>query len=314
MIEVEDMSKRYGEVLAVDGISFRVGEGEVVGFLGPNGAGKSTTLKILTCYQPATRGTVRVAGFDVLTHSLEVRERLGYLPENVPVYPDMRVEEYLRFRALLKGVRRRDVETRIGAALERCGCAEMRRRMIFGLSKGYRQRVGIADAILSDPPLLVLDEPTSGLDPNQRVEVRKLIASLGENKTVILSSHILAEVEAVAKRVIIIAKGHIVADGTPADLTRRYAGDRRVHIEARGDAAAMRRALRDVPGIEVVSVETLDEGQSIHGFTIRCDGDDDRREALAKAIATSGALRQIEATVVSLESIFGKLTMGEEAA
>lgn len=311
MIEVASLVKRYGEVVAVNDISFTVGEGEIVGFLGPNGAGKSTTLKIITCYLPATQGTVRVAGLDVLRDSLAVRERLGYLPETVPVYPDMRVEEFLRFRALLKGVPRRDVRARVDAALDRCGCTEMRRRMIFALSKGYRQRVGIADAIVHDPPILVLDEPTSGLDPNQRVEVRKLISDLGRNKTVILSSHILAEVEAVAQRVVIIHRGRIVADGTAEALTAQHAEDGVVRVVARGSASSLSSAFSKVEGVEVRVAEQRGDEAFLE---LRTRGAD-RRELIAETVVKAGArLRELHQPLASLESIFRKLTIGEQAA
>ncbi len=312
MIEVAGLVKRYGEVLAVNDISFRVGEGEVVGFLGPNGAGKSTTLKILTCYLPATRGTVRVAGFDVLSDSLAVREHLGYLPETVPLYPDMRVEEFLRFRALLKGVRRRDVKKKVDIALERCGCVEMRRRMIFALSKGYRQRVGIADAIVHDPPILVLDEPTSGLDPNQRIEVRKLITELGRDKTVILSSHILAEVEAVAQRVIIIHRGRIAADGTPEALTKQFSQEAALRVEVRGDRASVERAITSVPGVLVRGCEPRADGVFV--LELGLPGGADVREAIAAALATGGfGIREMHQPVASLEAIFRRLTLGATA-
>jgi ABC-2 type transport system ATP-binding protein len=315
MIEVEGLVKRYGEVLAVQGISFRIGEGEVVGFLGPNGAGKSTTLRILTGYMPATAGSVRIAGFDVLTRSLEVRRRLGYLPENVPVYPEMRVEEFLRFRALLKGVPRRDLARRVESALERCGCREMRRRMIGTLSKGYRQRVGIADAVVHDPPILILDEPTSGLDPNQRVEVRRLIASLGAEKTVILSTHILAEVEAVARRVVIVHRGRIAADGTPDQLAERFAGETRLSVAARGSRDELLAALRAVPG---VASATARQGDDLESGVAVCDvsvaAGADPREAIAAAVAAAGLpLRELHRETADLEAIFRRLTV-EDAA
>ncbi|MBK6941242.1 MAG: ATP-binding cassette domain-containing protein [Planctomycetes bacterium] len=307
MIEVRNLVKRYGDVLAVDDISFDVGDGEVVGFLGPNGAGKSTTLKILTCYQPATRGSVRVAGFDVLTQSLEVRTRLGYLPESVPVYPDMRVEEYLRFRGLLKGVSRRDIGRRVEAALERCQCREMRRRMIGGLSKGYRQRVGLADAIVHDPPLLVLDEPTSGLDPNQRLEVRRLIQDLGKDKTVILSSHILAEVEAVAEKVIIIHRGHVVARGAPSDIVRELGGWNRIRVEVKADAAAVEGACKGIDGIGAIRVEPLTDGFVEAEFDTTATHD--VRSEIARRLIEHGlALREMTRPGLSLEEIFRRLT------
>ncbi len=313
MIEVDQLVKRFGDVVAVGGITFRVDEGEVVGFLGPNGAGKSTTLKILTAYQPATSGSVRIAGLDVLTRSLEVRERLGYLPENVPVYPDMRVEEYLRFRALLKGVGRKEVSAAVDSALDRCGCREMRRRMIGKLSKGYRQRVGLADAIVHDPPILILDEPTSGLDPNQRVEVRKLIASLGEDKTVLLSSHILAEVEAVAERVVIVRKGEIVADGRPRELVEGAGGGRHVTVEADGEGASVEGALRAVPGAtELVAAET---GDGWRRYELSFGEAGDHRLAVAEAVARAGGrVRELTSSTPTLEDLFRRLTVEEAAA
>ncbi len=314
MISVSHLRKEFGDVVAVDDLSFEMREGEVVGFLGPNGAGKSTTLRILTCFLPATRGTVTIAGKDVLTDSLEVRRRLGYLPESVPVYPDMRVEEYLRFRALLKGVARRDVKRGVDSALDRCGCTDVRRRMIGKLSKGYRQRVGIADAIVNDPPILVLDEPTSGLDPNQRVEVRRLISELGADKTVLLSSHILAEVEAVARRVVILRKGRIVADGEPAELVRRHGGGRgRVRVEARGERPRLERALGGLPGAGAVAVDTASDG--FLAITIDFGDGDDHRLAVARAVlAANGELRDLTTPATTLEEIFMRLTTarGEE--
>ena len=307
MISVSHLRKEFGDVVAVDDLSFEMHEGEVVGFLGPNGAGKSTTLRILTCFLPATRGSVKIAGKDVLTDSLEVRRRLGYLPESVPVYPDMRVEEYLRFRAYLKGVARRDLKRRVDAALDRCGCLDMRRRMIGKLSKGYRQRVGIADAIVSDPPILILDEPTSGLDPNQRVEVRRLIAALGADKTVLLSSHILAEVEAVARRVVILRRGKIVADGEPAALVRSHGGGR-VRAEARGDRERIERALAALPGATRVSVEPAADGFPL--YSIEFSGPVDRRTDVGRAIiAAGGELRELTTPATTLEEIFMRLTM-----
>ena len=218
MIEVENLTKRYYDVLAVDNISFQVGKGEVVGFLGPNGAGKSTTLKILTCFMPATSGSARLAGLDVFRQSMNVRRLVGYLPENVPLYGDMRVHEYLFFRGRLKGLSTKETRRRIGEVCEICGLTDMKRRMIGQLSKGYKQRVGLADVLIHNPPILLLDEPTGGLDPSQRKEVRELIARLGEDHTILLSSHILAEVETVCTRVLIIKKGRIVANGTPEAL------------------------------------------------------------------------------------------------
>jgi len=253
----------------------------------------------------------------VLPRSLEVRSRLGYLPENVPVYPEMRVEEFLRFRALLKGVSRRALKSSVERALERSGCADMRRRMIAGLSKGYRQRVGLADAIVHDPPILILDEPTSGLDPNQRVEVRRLIAELGADHTVILSSHILAEVEAVAERVIIIHRGRIVANGTFASLTEELGGSRQVLAEVRGDSAAIDGALaglRELDGVTHVDAGGLADGWTSLATTFASQ--DDRREDVARVLSAAGVtLRELRTPGVSLEDMFRRLTVeGAEVA
>lgn len=314
MIQVEHLTKRYGDVLAVDDVSFHVAEGEVVGFLGPNGAGKSTTLRILTAFMPASAGSVRIAGFDVLGQSLEVRRRLGYLPETVPAYPDMRVAEYLRFRALLKGAPRRGLEARVEGALDRCGCLDMRRRMVGKLSKGYRQRVGLADAIVHDPPLLILDEPTSGLDPNQRVEVRRLITSLGEDKTVFLSSHILAEVEAVARRVLIIHRGRKVADGRPGDLVAGLSrAENVVLLEARGDAGELARRLASLPGRPELLQTRLADG--FVRFEVRFQGPGDHRAAVYEAArAGMESLRELSSRTATLEDLFRRLTSSGEAA
>ncbi|HPD14918.1 MAG TPA: ABC transporter ATP-binding protein [Planctomycetota bacterium] len=224
MIEVEHLTKRYGKIVAVDDVSFRVEEGEVVGFLGPNGAGKSTVMRILTSFTPATSGQVRVAGFDPFWESMQVREGVGYLPENVPLYREMRVSEYLFHRARLKGVAACERKRRIGEVLDRCGIAEVAGRVIGQLSKGYRQRVGLADALVNDPPILILDEPTVGLDPNQVRLVREMIRDLGQRRTVLLSTHILSEVEMICPRVIIISGGRIVAEDTTANLKGRLGG------------------------------------------------------------------------------------------
>ncbi len=221
MIEVEHLTKRFGKIVAVDDVSFRVEEGEVVGFLGPNGAGKSTVMRILTAFTPATSGMVRVAGFDPFWESLQVRQRVGYLPENVPLYRDMRVSEYLFHRARLKGVPACEQKRRIGEVLDRCGIAEVAGRVIGQLSKGYRQRVGLADALVNDPPILILDEPTVGLDPNQVRLVREMIKELGKRRTVRRSAHILSEVEMICPRVLIISGGRIVAEDKTENLKSR---------------------------------------------------------------------------------------------
>src|SRR5256884_790125 len=218
MIKVENLTKRYAGVTAIDNISFEVGKGEIVGFLGPNGAGKSTTMRILSGFMPATTGRASVAGFDVFDQSLQARARLGYMPENVPLYTDMRVTEYLRYRAALKGVHHRRITERIGDVKELCGLKSVENKLIGALSKGFRQRVGLGDALVAEPDLLILDEPTIGLDPNQIRQVRELIKNLGEQHTILLSTHILPEVEMTCSRVIIIHKGRIEACDTPGNL------------------------------------------------------------------------------------------------
>src|SRR6476620_187669 len=233
MIRVDHLSKYYGPIKAVDDISFQVAKGEIVGFLGPNGAGKSTTLRILTSYLPATSGVATVAGFDIMNESMDVRKNIGYLPQSVPIYPEMRVEEYLAYRAKLKGVDRSIRTRRIEHSLERCRAREVRRRLIGTLSNGYRQRVGMADALLNDPPLLILDEPTAGLDPLQIRETLHTIKELAGQHTVLLSTHILSEVEAVCGRVIIISKGRI---GLDEELSKLGDGTTVILLEARGPA------------------------------------------------------------------------------
>ncbi|HEX9187202.1 MAG TPA: ATP-binding cassette domain-containing protein, partial [Vicinamibacteria bacterium] len=250
MIEVESLTKRYGRATAVDGVSFRVERGEILGFLGPNGAGKTTTMRILTCYLPPTEGTARVAGYDVFAQPMEVKRRVGYLPETPPLYPDMSVRDYLEFCARIKGVPGKERRGRVADAIEKCRVGDVRDKLIAKLSKGYRQRVGLAQAILHNPDVLILDEPTAGLDPKQIIETRELIRSLAGSHTVILSTHILPEVSMTCGRVVIINKGRVVAEDTPENLTRRLKGAGTIRVEARGEDAAILEAVRAVPGGE----------------------------------------------------------------
>ena len=224
MIKVDHLAKRYADVYAVNDISFEVHQGEILGLLGPNGAGKTTTMRILTCYMPATSGTATVAGYDVFRESINVRKQIGYLPENVPLYPEMRVREYLSFRAKLKRVPARERKTKIDECIEKCRIKEVQNQIVGTLSKGYRQRVGLADTLVNDPKILILDEPTIGLDPNQIRQVRQLIKELGEKHTILLSTHILPEVEMLCGRVIIVNKGKIVAMDTPSNLGTQLRG------------------------------------------------------------------------------------------
>src|SRR6201996_7393905 len=254
MIEVENLSKTYSGFRAVQGINFHVDKGEIVGFLGPNGAGKSTTMKILSGYLPPTDGKIRIAGFDVVTESIEVRKRIGYMPENVPLYTDMRVNEFLRFRAELKKVAGKKIKDRVETVKELCSLKDVENKIIGTLSKGYRQRVGLADAMVHDPDLLILDEPTIGLDPNQIRAVRDLIKDLGKHHTILLSTHILSEVELTCSRVLVINKGKIEASDTPANLTKVVRGGGSVQIEARAAAADITAKLQALPNVDEVEI------------------------------------------------------------
>src|SRR5712692_5669219 len=236
MIKVEGLTKRYARTIAVDDISFEVEKGQIVGFLGPNGAGKTTTMRVLTCFLPPTAGTAQVAGFDVLEQPLEVKKRIGYLPETPPLYPDMEVSEYLTFVGKLKGLASLDVPKRVKDVCERCAITDVSAKLIGKLSKGYRQRVGLAQAILHNPDVLILDEPTSGLDPKQIIETRELIKGLGGEHTIVLSTHILPEVSMTCGRVVIINKGRVVAEDTPESLTHRLQGAATVRLEVRGES------------------------------------------------------------------------------
>src|SRR2546425_9283145 len=262
MIEVEKLTKNYGPVNAIRDVSFSVAPGDIVGFLGPNGAGKSTTMRILSCFMPASSGSARVAGYDVFRESLEVRKRIGYLPENVPLYADMRVGPYLDFGAEVKGIARTERKGRVAEAMERCLITDVQSRLIGKLSKGYRQRVGLAQAIVSDPHVLILDEPTIGLDPKQITEIRSLIKSLAGEHTVILSTHILPEVSMLCAGVIIINKGVIVAQGPIETLVEQFFPTARVQVEIAGPPAAVREGMRRIPGVLEVRAEAQEDGRS----------------------------------------------------
>jgi len=310
MIEVKELTKRFYDVLAVDRISFEVGRDEVVGFLGPNGAGKSTTLKVLTCFMPATSGSAFVNNKDVFSHSLAVRRSVGYLPEQVPLYGDMRVTEYLQFRGRLKGLSGKELGRRMAEVMETCGLKSMATRIVGQLSKGYRQRVGLADALINNPPILLLDEPTGGLDPSQRKEVRHLVERLGDAHTVLLSSHILAEVESMCSRIIIIKKGRIVADGKVDDLVTRLKGGRRVHVEAGCPLEVLRRAYGTFEGGPRI-LSTF-ERQGLSSLTISAI-DGPRRSALLKhLIEHQVPVEQLTAQSLSLEEIYMRLTLEQE--
>lgn len=312
MIKVEHLTKSYASVLAVDDISFEVGEGEIVGLLGPNGAGKTTTMRILTCFMPATSGTASIAGYDVFTDSLNVRKQIGYLPENVPLYPEMRVNEYLLFRAKLKKVPYKERNSRIQECLERCVIREVEKQIIGTLSKGYRQRVGLADTLVHDPKILILDEPTIGLDPNQIRQIRQLIKDLGEKHTVLLSTHILPEVEMICGRVIIINKGKVVAMDTPSNLLARMKGGSIVHLEVTGKAERVKSALSAIAGVTKV---LCSENGDVNNFVVEADQGRDIREDIFKCIVKNNwILYELRREKASLEDIFHQITTQEKEA
>ncbi len=312
MIQVEQLSKRYGPVTAIQDVSFSVEKGQIVGFLGPNGAGKSTTMKILSCFMPATSGTARVAGFDVFAQSLEVRRRIGYLPENAPLYPDLPVAAYLDFVAEIKGVGRGERRARVAEVMERCFIADMQHRLIGKLSKGYRQRVGLAQALIGDPEVLILDEPTIGLDPRQIAEIRALIKSLAGQHTVILSTHILPEVSMVCDGVIIINRGRIVARGTESELVEQVFPTARVELRVAGASGDVGDMLRAVPA--VLSVEPLPSRDGTMGFLVESPRDRDVRSDLVALVMSRGwTLQELHQVGMSLEEVFIRVVAGEEA-
>jgi len=313
MIEVEGLTKNYGPTRAVNEISFSVRRGEVVGFLGPNGAGKSTTMKILTCFLAPTAGRAVVAGHDVFDDSLEVRKRVGYLPEDTPIYRDMTVVEFLQFAAALRGMPSDKIDGRIKEIGARCGLGDVAGKLVGELSKGYRQRVGLAQAMLHDPDIVILDEPTSGLDPNQIVEIRSLIKEIGREKTVILSTHILPEVQATCSRVLIINGGKLMADGTPDELrARERGGSYRVVVESNGvPKEAIRDRLAGIAGVARCVMLAGEEGS--HAFTIHAAATTDLRKLIFRAaVDNRWTLLELARESASLEDVFRNLTTGEE--
>jgi len=311
LIEVEHLTKYFGSTLAVDDISFRVEKGEILGFLGPNGAGKTTTMRILTCFLAASKGTARVAGYDVFEDSLEVRKRIGYLPENPPVYSDMTVQFYLDFNARIKGIDPKDRKRRVEEVMERCAIRDVKDTIIGKLSRGYKQRVGLAQALIHDPEVLILDEPTIGLDPRQIIEVRKLIKGLAGEHTIILSTHILPEVSMTCQRVVIINKGRIAAVDTPENLTTKLRGSERLFIEVEGPADEVSRKIREMPEVIGVTVETGRNGGR-NAFLVDSKVEVDIRAQLASKIVGSGfGLLEMRPVGMSLEEIFLQLTTEE---
>ena len=317
MIKVEGVTKRYARNVAVDNISFEVVKGDIVGFLGPNGAGKTTTMRILTCFLPPTAGAAQVAGFDVMQQPMEVKKRIGYLPETPPLYPEMEVIEYLQFVGRLKGISKADLGKRIDDVIERCSLGDVRTRLISKLSKGYRQRVGLAQATIHNPEVLILDEPTAGLDPKQIIDTRSLIRSLAGEHTIILSTHILPEVEQVCEKVIIINKGKLVATDTVANLTNRLRGSEAVAVEVAGrngslEHGPVQQRLEQLAGVSrVIHKESRDnrllfEVESLQGRSVRAE--------LARAVVENGwDLLELRSVGLSLEDVFLQLTSSDAA-
>ena len=305
MIEVRNLTKRYADLIAVDAISFSVNKGDIVGLLGPNGAGKTTTMRILTCFMPATAGEVRVAGYDVFSQSLEVRRHIGYMPENVPLYPEMRVTEYLQYRGRLKGIRGQALHTRIAQVVESCQLGAVRNRIIEQLSKGNRQRVGLAEALISDPDLLILDEPTIGLDPNQVRKVRELIYEIGKDRTVVLSTHILSEVEMVCERVIIMHEGRIAAEDSMKNL--RSDARKQYICEIKASPHDIQKAFSQIK--PVTNVATSEQEGWTRATVLSSDEKTDLSVELFKTVRDKGwMMRLLQNRIPSLEEIFVEIT------
>jgi ABC-2 type transport system ATP-binding protein len=311
MITVEDLNKYYGPRRVVADVSFSVEKGEILGFLGPNGAGKTTTMRILTGFLPASSGTASIAGFDVFKQPIEARRHLGYLPENVPLYTEMSVGAYLDFMAKIKAIPGGVRKARVDEAMEMTDITDRRNQLIGKLSKGYRQRVGLAQALLGKPPVLILDEPTVGLDPRQIIEVRDLIKGLAGEHTVILSTHILPEVSVTCSRVIIISDGRLVAVDTPENLAHRLRGSENIRVEVRGPRDAVAQKLRTLPKVLNVEMEGLDNGRA--ALTVACDANTDLREEIARSVVEGGwGLLEMRPVGMSLEEVFLQLTTSEE--
>ncbi|MCX6646138.1 MAG: ATP-binding cassette domain-containing protein [bacterium] len=310
MIEVENLRKVYGSTAAVDDVSFKVERGDILGFLGPNAAGKTTTLRMLTCYLPPTSGTARIEGFDIFHDSLKVRKKIGYLPENVPLYQDMRIRDYLDFVARAKNIDAADRKASLNKAIGQCGLGDVENGIISQLSKGYRQRVGLAQALIGEPEVLMLDEPTTGLDPRQISEIRDLIKELGQGHTVILSTHILPEVSMICDRVIIINKGKLVASDSVEGLTRSLTKSQMTQINVKGDPDGIKKILKEVPGVLAVDKKhEMDLAGGGNVYVVHSNIDSDVREEIARAIVRGGfGLHEMRPYSLSLEDIFLMLT------
>jgi ABC-2 type transport system ATP-binding protein len=308
LIEVKDLTKSFGERTAVDHVSFVVNRGEILGFLGPNGAGKTTTMRILTGFLPATSGTAQVAGFDVFNDSLEVRKRIGYLPENPPLYLDMSVSAYLDFVARIKNVPAEKRQARVDDAMAKTNITDKRHELIKRLSRGYKQRVGLAQALVHDPEVIILDEPTVGLDPKQIIEVRHLIKGLAGSHTIILSTHILPEVSMTCDRVVIINRGRIAAIDTPANLTMQLKGGQNVLLEVAADQNAVCAAVREIPGVRKVTSEPAGANGRVALMVEVSAGQDVRSQIAARIVGKGWPLYELRGVNLSLEEIFLELT------
>ena len=312
MVEVDNLTKYYGDFPAIENISFTVNRGEILGFLGPNGAGKTTAMRVLTGFMPPTSGSVRIAGFDVVDNSLEVRRHIGYLPETVPLYTEMSVEDYLDFMGRIRGMSKQWRKRRISDVIGMCRLEEYQSSLIGKLSKGFRQRVGIAQAVLHEPEVLIMDEPTIGIDPIQVVETRNLIKSFGGDHTVILSTHILPEVSMVCERVIIIHEGQVVAIDRPDNLSERLRGTERIEVDIRGPATEVMALLRDIPGVQEV---TRTDRQGVASYDIETISGADLREQISNLVYQRGwGLLRLQPIQMSLEEIFLRLTVTESGS
>jgi len=312
MIEVEQLSKSYGPIKAIEDVSFVVEKGEILGFLGPNGAGKSTTMRILTCFMPPTRGTARVAGYDIFKDSLQVRRRIGYVPENAPLYADMPVVTFLKFVGDIKGLSRRDRLRQIAQVMDDCGISDVQSRYIGKLSKGYRQRVALAQALLGNPEVLILDEPTLGLDPRQIIDIRQLIKGLAGQKTIILSTHILPEVSMTCQRVIIINRGRLVAVDTPENLTTKLQKAPRLLIRVEGPAADVVRVLGAVPGVQTVKQDGTGPKNVVTCVVESAKDRDVRKEIAATVVRQNWGLLELRPVDITLEEVFVRLVTEEK--
>lgn len=312
MISVEHLGKRYGEVIAIDDVSFSVAKGEVLAFLGPNGAGKTTTMRILTCFMPATSGTAKISGYDIFEDPMEIKRRIGYLPETPPLYPEMTVTEYLRFVAKIKGLSKLKQKSGLAMSLEKTGLGDVSHRLIGNLSKGFRQRVGLAQALIHNPDVLILDEPTVGLDPRQIIEIRELIKGLAGEHTLILSTHILPEATAVSQKVVIINRGRIVAVDSQEQLSSHVRKSEKIALRLRRTASEIPEKLKAIEGVLRVTCQTVSEDNEA-AYLVESNLGEDIRERLAKTVVEAGwGLLEMKPLVLSLEEVFLQLTTEEQ--